>query len=434
MSRWASFGVLMWMAFRTTAWGAMSGTVFVNGDFESTANLKNSTQPDGVPPHRFSQTYDLDKWIGFWGPNTVCGGGYCGLAGFSTFDDPRDMALDLPANGGDGNGYLSQGEDAVGQMNRSVDTTNPSNHVMDMLAFWGPSFAQWRAAPAGHVAGKIKFSFDIYQEDNYHSPDANAWGTIRVYGSNALPPHDQSYFGNAACAFDPTNGQLPEGSATLLFSYGYGEWMEGNGDAVNFPNTPLYSYLDEWHHIDTDTYHLIPDPRNPGQMMPGNPATGEPDYRWWTSHTVVTELTETYDYYVIVNTTMVYNPNDWYDWYYGQRVTEDLIYLDNIDFRVTTANVKADFNEDGLVNALDISPFVQALTNWAAYEANHPWADVDSLDPNGDGQINALDISAFVTCLTNGGCPGGSAGAAVPEPATAALVVVAGLVGLRRRR
>jgi hypothetical protein len=423
MSRFTTLAVSVLLTASTTTWAAMSGNVFVNGNFESTANLKNTTQPDNVPPHRFSQTYDLGKWIGFWGPKNVCGGGYCGLAGFSTWDNPRNLAIDLPANGGNGNGYVDNGGDLVGMMNRSVDTTNASNHVMDMLAFWGPTFAQWIPAPAGQAAGPISFSFDVRQENNYLSSSANAWGTIRVYGVNGLPPQDASYFGAGASAFDPVGGGLP--GAVELFSYGYGEWMEGNGDAVNFPNTPLYSYLNQWHHVDTDNYHLIPDPRNPGEYIPGNPATGEPDYLWWNSHTVTTELTQTYQYYVVVNQTMVYDPNDTYDWLDGQRVSEDLIYLDNIDLRLSLAVLLGDVNLDGNVNALDISGFISRLTS-GTYQAE---ADI-----NQDTAINALDISGFVSCLTGGACGAGSAGGSVvPEPASLAMLAVAGVLALRRR-
>jgi secreted trypsin-like serine protease len=79
--------------------------------------------------------------------------------------------------------------------------------------------------------------------------------------------------------------------------------------------------------------------------------------------------------------------------------------------------LRGDTNLDGTVNALDISPFVSHLTS-GTYLAE--------ADMNADGAVNALDISAFVTRLTGGA-------AAVPEPGTAALVVLTSGMLVRRR-
>lgn len=68
-----------------------------------------------------------------------------------------------------------------------------------------------------------------------------------------------------------------------------------------------------------------------------------------------------------------------------------------------------DVNLSGTVNALDSSAFVQRLTS-GSYQLE---ADI-----NEDGAVNGLDIAGFIGCLTGGACGSGSAGLAVPEPAT----------------
>jgi hypothetical protein len=59
-----------------------------------------------------------------------------------------------------------------------------------------------------------------------------------------------------------------------------------------------------------------------------------------------------------------------------------------------------DVNCDGVVNNFDISPFVLALADPAAYEATYPNCDILLADINGDGQVNNFDITPFVTLLT----------------------------------
>jgi len=77
-----------------------------------------------------------------------------------------------------------------------------------------------------------------------------------------------------------------------------------------------------------------------------------------------------------------------------------------------------DCNGDGLVNALDISSFITALTSGVFNNA----ADV-----NDDGVVNGLDIAPFISVLTGGG-----SAAVVPEPASLVCLLVVG--ALRRSR
>lgn len=58
-----------------------------------------------------------------------------------------------------------------------------------------------------------------------------------------------------------------------------------------------------------------------------------------------------------------------------------------------------DLNCDGLINNFDISPFVLALTDPAAYALRYPNCDRMLADVNGDGAVNNFDISDFVALL-----------------------------------
>lgn len=79
----------------------------------------------------------------------------------------------------------------------------------------------------------------------------------------------------------------------------------------------------------------------------------------------------------------------------------------NPDGRILRVNrpvVLGDANNDGGFDNLDISSFVQALTDPAAYAAAYPDVDPDVvLDMNGDGVFNNQDIAGFVAALTGGG-------------------------------
>ena len=89
---------------------------------------------------------------------------------------------------------------------------------------------------------------------------------------------------------------------------------------------------------------------------------------------------------------------------------------DNLGFVVAAGDV----NGDGVVNGLDIDPFVDVLLN-GPYQAE--------ADMNGDGIVNGLDVDLFVAAVL-----GGSA-KQIPEPSTLLLALIAlGVVGGWRKR
>jgi parallel beta-helix repeat protein len=61
-----------------------------------------------------------------------------------------------------------------------------------------------------------------------------------------------------------------------------------------------------------------------------------------------------------------------------------------------------DLNCDGRVDNFDITPFVLALTDWAAYAGAFPNCDIMLADTNGDGYVDNFDIMPFVRLLTGG--------------------------------
>ena len=69
-----------------------------------------------------------------------------------------------------------------------------------------------------------------------------------------------------------------------------------------------------------------------------------------------------------------------------------------------------DVNLDGDVNGLDVDPFVDRLLNGP---------DQAEADMNEDGEVNGLDVDPFVAAIVGGGA------AAVPEPSTLLLALVA---------
>jgi len=80
--------------------------------------------------------------------------------------------------------------------------------------------------------------------------------------------------------------------------------------------------------------------------------------------------------------------------------------------------ILGDVNGDGVVDGLDIQPFVDLLTG-GGYQTE---ADI-----NEDSVVDGLDIQPFVDIIT------GAGGNPVPEPATMSLLVVAGIGMLVRR-
>lgn len=61
-----------------------------------------------------------------------------------------------------------------------------------------------------------------------------------------------------------------------------------------------------------------------------------------------------------------------------------------------------DMNCDGTVSVSDIGPFVLALTDAAAYQAQFPDCELLNADMNGDNGVTVSDIGGFVALLTGG--------------------------------
>ena len=86
-----------------------------------------------------------------------------------------------------------------------------------------------------------------------------------------------------------------------------------------------------------------------------------------------------------------------------------------------------DMNLDGTVDTGDVAPFVLALTDPAAYEAQYGIDPGLVGDINQDGSFDTGDVAAFVQLLVN-------PDSAIPEPGSLALLAVGGLMLLRRQR
>ncbi|MCC7145258.1 MAG: PEP-CTERM sorting domain-containing protein [Phycisphaeraceae bacterium] len=385
------------------AFAALSGNLIPNGDFESVDNLKTSGGNDSlnnyIPIHRSNIDTDWGRWLAMWGPPSQADDPNA-TAGFSTYNDPRDLA----ETGGD-----TRPTGDLGTFNRSVDPINPGsgNHVMENILFRSRT-GLWIHAPANQVAGPISFSFSFFQDllDNH----PGSWFNVSLYGLNFDFPHDTAYLtdGTAGNFITPIlygNPQNLDGDILAYCSFG--------AFALTAP-PPGHDYSDEfniWRNVSTD---------NAGDDM------------WIAApkNFMTANLTQTYDNYAVVIYSVAYSEGDPYFWLDEGKITESpSILFDDIDFRVSVAPsyIPGDFNGDGVITLSDINPFKLALTDTAAWQAAYPEVVLTDVDPNGDGVITLSDINPFKAILTGG------AAAVVPEPATLSLLALGGLSLLRRR-
>ncbi|MCC7147034.1 MAG: PEP-CTERM sorting domain-containing protein [Phycisphaeraceae bacterium] len=374
----------------------MSSNLVQGGDFEDTSYLKTQASPDGVLTHRFSQQYDLGKWLAKWGPPTQDGG----YGGFSSYNNPRNLA----ETGGDGTQQASN----LGTMNRSVDPLNSSNHILEGTMF-RPRWGQWIQAPENHVAGPIQFNFDFMQSDWNASL---GWGWVYVYGLNFLPENDVSYCTDSqpGCALTPLGAvdEATQMDGDLLIKFQYDRWM-----SESIPN-----YFDTWHQVSTS------DATGAGTLW-GQVGIGA------NTNILTTTLTQTYQYYAVIGQVLVYDEGHPYFWLNAGKISDTFSQgFDNISLKLSVQGpsfLPGDFNGDGTITLSDINPFKLALTDTAAWQAQFPSVVLTEVDPNGDGVITLSDINPFKAILTGG------SNAAIPEPATLSLLALGALVLVRRR-
>jgi len=99
-------------------------------------------------------------------------------------------------------------------------------------------------------------------------------------------------------------------------------------------------------------------------------------------------------------------------------------------FLPIAGTIPGDFDGDGDVDEADVPLFVQALVDRAAYNAAFPLFDADRIgDVNQDGIFDFDDISAFSNLVS-----ASAGGQAVPEPVTASLLAIGGILLLAGRR
>lgn len=253
----------------STSLASLSGNLVVNGDFESTANLKTAANDTDI--HKFSQNMDVGNWVSMWGPDTINGNGN---GGFSLHDDPRAVGLDPKE---------------VGSMNRSLDAGN-GNHFMENVEF-RPKWAQWIEAPA-HITGPIELSFDFFLDrwDATGHAGSRVVFQALIYGTNELPAHDTGFAGDVNGPVMAANGLQ---DAALLARYNYGDFWNGSGQS---PDTDTVAgNVNGWLSVSSN---------NAGDWSP-NPGNvgGRGDI-------LLTELTATYDYYAVVFQTRSYDENN----------------------------------------------------------------------------------------------------------------------------
>jgi hypothetical protein len=65
----------------------------------------------------------------------------------------------------------------------------------------------------------------------------------------------------------------------------------------------------------------------------------------------------------------------------------------------------ADMNCDGLIDGVDIGPFVTALLDPAGYDSAYPNCSILNGDLDDDAQVTLADVTGMVDCLLSASCP-----------------------------
>jgi len=130
------------------------------------------------------------------------------------------------------------------------------------------------------------------------------------------------------------------------------------------------------------------------------------------------------------NPTGVPEPSGFYDIYVDENVTDAMrLFIQNITWETITANptrtgvfAPGDLNGDGAVNISDVSPFILALTNPAAYDAAYPLV-LEELagDIDYSGALDLGDLRSFSAMFE----PSAATALSVPEPSVLFLTILA---------
>jgi hypothetical protein len=149
-----------------------------------------------------------------------------------------------------------------------------------------------------------------------------------------------------------------------------------------------------------------------GGVLLGTDAGDSPAAGEWAHHSVTFEsgsspaqLGEPLEIRLIAEAYADDSGEDWYE-------------VDFDEIQLTAEPIDellGDVNMDGVVNGLDVDPFVGLVTS-GTYQAEG--------DMNGDGEVNGLDVDPFVAAVVGGAVQ------QVPEPSTFLLALIAlGVVG-----
>lgn len=389
---------------RQTYSGAPGETVedwsFVKRRHSPRTEAEIAASADPIWAWKFHPQFDLGRWI----PAKFGAGDqnvYPPHGGITNYDAPRPFYQQET---------LSWAQE-VNPFNISLDPYRPDNHALENVYEFS-WFGQFVQAPQNQAPGHAQLDFDYFLKHWVppNQPDTRLYLMAFVFGvpTEGLPTWQQAWGPKMhSPGTVPTGPNAPQGWQLLFQSPLWSNASEGRPSG--FVNITAPGYDDEIWRTYSDGVEAVV-----------NPTTGQTIYSDGSF-----SIPAIFPYYYVEFLLASYDPGYYYWWFYAGKPSDEFsAAVDNVALQFAITDIPGDFNQDGLVNVLDISPFVTALLNTEDYLAQHPWANPLSLDPNGDGLFNALDIQPFVNLLI---------GAPVPEPQMLLTLALAWLLARSRR-